>query len=73
MCDELLDISVREIMRHWPGTIRVFVGFRLYCVGCPIGAFHTLRDAAAEHNVDLDRLSADVKMAIRWDELTKVP
>jgi hybrid cluster-associated redox disulfide protein len=46
------ELTVAEIMRRWPCTIRVFLEFRLGCVGCPIACFHTLVDACEEHRVD---------------------
>jgi len=48
-------LLVEETMRRWPGTIRVFLDFRMGCVGCPIASFHSLEDASREHGVDLDR------------------
>jgi hybrid cluster-associated redox disulfide protein len=53
---------VDEVMRRFPATIRVFLDFRMHCVGCPIGCFHTVDDACREHGVDgplfLDALRA---------------
>lgn len=49
-CDDLVD----DIMRRSPHTIRVFLEFRMGCVGCPIACFHTLDDACREHGVDRD-------------------
>jgi hybrid cluster-associated redox disulfide protein len=40
------------VMRRWPSTIRVFLDFRMKCVGCPIAAFHSIDEACAEHEVD---------------------
>lgn len=54
--DELEELSVSEIMRRWPATMRLFIDRRLLCVGCPIAPFHTLTDVAAEHGVDHDDL-----------------
>lgn len=45
-------LLVDEVMRTWPQTIRVFLGHGMKCVGCPIGVFHTVEDACAEHHVD---------------------
>lgn len=42
-------MTVDEVMRRWPGTIRVFLDFRMNCVGCPIAGFHTVEDACREH------------------------
>ena len=42
-------MTVNEVMRRWPATIRVFLDFRMGCVGCPIAGFHTVEDACREH------------------------
>ena len=42
---------VDEVMRSHP-TIRVFIDFKMGCVGCPIACFHTVDDACAEHGID---------------------
>jgi hybrid cluster-associated redox disulfide protein len=46
--DDLVD----EVMRSDPTTIRVFLDFKMGCVGCPIACFHTVADACAEHGID---------------------
>jgi hybrid cluster-associated redox disulfide protein len=43
---------VDEVMRSHLTTIRVFLDFRMGCVGCPIACFHTVDDACAEHGID---------------------
>ena len=40
---------VDDVMREWPTTIRVFLNYRLRCVGCPIACFHSVDDACREH------------------------
>jgi hybrid cluster-associated redox disulfide protein len=52
--DDLVD----DIMRTAPHTIRVFLAFRMACVGCPIATFHTVDDACREHGIDRDRFLA---------------
>lgn len=53
---------VDDVMRERPETIRVFLAFRMRCIGCPIASFHTVDDACREHGVDraafLDALNA---------------
>lgn len=61
----LEDLSVKEIMDRWPETASAFISRRMHCVGCPIGPFHTLADAAAEHRIDADALDAAIQSAIR--------
>jgi hybrid cluster-associated redox disulfide protein len=48
------DDSVHDVMTGWPATIRVFLDFKMGCVGCPIACFHTVEDACNEHDVDRD-------------------
>ena len=47
-----LDTLVDDVMRERPATIRVFLDYRMKCVGCPIGCFHTVADACREHDVE---------------------
>ena len=46
------DMTVDEVMRRWPTTIRVFIDFKMHCVGCPIGTFHSVDEASREHKID---------------------
>src|SRR5262249_39265313 len=48
------ELTVDEIMRRWPSTIRIFLDFGMHCVGCPIATFHMVDDACAEHRIDFD-------------------
>lgn len=61
--DRVLDLSVAEIMTRWPATVAVFINRHMHCVGCPIGGFHTLADAAAEHGLPLGELTDDILQA----------
>ncbi|WP_371746624.1 DUF1858 domain-containing protein [Aminobacter sp. SR38] len=58
------DLSVDDVMKLWPNTIRVFLANRMLCVGCPIGSFHTVSDACREHELDetsfLNQLAAAI-------------
>jgi hybrid cluster-associated redox disulfide protein len=57
------DDIVGEVMTARPATIRVFLDFRMGCVGCPILAFHTVDDACMEHGVDRDEFLAALRAA----------
>jgi hybrid cluster-associated redox disulfide protein len=61
---DLDGLPVAEIMSRWPATIGVFLRFRLHCVGCPVSAFNTLEDAAAEHACSFPDLRSAVLAAI---------
>jgi hybrid cluster-associated redox disulfide protein len=55
---------VDEIMRRWPATIRVFLDYKMHCVGCPIACFHTVDDACREHSVDRTLFLADLTAVV---------
>ena len=61
---DLDDLTLDEIMRRWPRTVRVFIDWHLHCVGCPIADFHRLSDSAEEHGYELDDLRRAVRLAI---------
>ena len=58
-----LDDIVGDVMTGRPATIRVFLDFRMGCVGCPISAFHTVNEACKEHGVDRDEFLAALRTA----------
>lgn len=62
--ERFIDLPVSEIMHRWPATIGVFIDFGMHCVGCPIGVFHTLLEAAEEHRIGFETLVAAVSAAI---------
>ena len=59
------DMTMDEIMRAWPATIRVVLDHGMLCVGCPIASFHTVEDAVREHSLDGERFRSDMRTAIR--------
>ncbi|HEY9011108.1 MAG TPA: DUF1858 domain-containing protein [Devosia sp.] len=63
--EDVSDLCVAEIMGRWPATIGVFIDLQMHCVGCPIGSFHTLADAADEHGLELEELVAEISAAIQ--------
>ncbi len=61
------DMVVDEIMRKWPATVAVMLSYRMLCVGCPIGTFHTLAEACREHEIDETRVILDLESAVRGE------
>jgi hybrid cluster-associated redox disulfide protein len=59
------DSAVDGVMRACPSTIRAFLDFHMNCVGCPVGPFHTVRDACREYDVDLEAFLAALEAARR--------
>lgn len=67
------DMTVDEIMRRWPATIRVMIRNRMLCIGCPIGIFHTVADACDAHQVDLESFSEELLEAMWADPMANAP
>jgi hybrid cluster-associated redox disulfide protein len=44
--------DVDQVMNRWPASIRVFMDFRMSCIGCPIATFHSVDEATREHAID---------------------
>ena len=67
------DMTVDEIMRRWPSTIRVMIRNHMLCIGCPIGVFHTVKDACDAHRIDEDTFSGELLAAMTKDDLASGP
>lgn len=67
------NMTVDEIMRRWPETIRVMIRNRVLCIGCPIGIFHTVADACDAHRIDVDAFSEELLSAMRTDAMANAP
>lgn len=61
------DMVVDEIMRRWPATVAVLLRYRMLCVGCPIGTFHTVTEACREHQIDERDLLFELESVVRGD------
>jgi hybrid cluster-associated redox disulfide protein len=64
-------MPIDTIMRRWPATIAVMLRHGMLCVGCPIGAFHTVPDACLEHGVDEDTFVRELHAAIEATSLER--
>lgn len=57
-------LTVKEVLDHYPQALHVFMQLRLFCVGCPTEAFHTLEDVAREHDLDIEQLLQRIQAGI---------
>lgn len=57
------ELSLADIMRTWPRTVGVFLGYRMLCVGCVVARFHTVADASRAHGIDEAELRAALAAA----------
>ncbi len=66
-------MTVDEIMRRWPATLRVMIRNDMLCIGCPIAKFHTVADACRAHQVDLGAFSRELLEAMQNDASANAP
>ena len=59
------DMTVDQVMNRWPAAIRVFMDFRMGCVGCPIATFHSVDEAGREHEIDPGVLLLALRAAVQ--------
>ncbi|MGX8009984.1 DUF1858 domain-containing protein [Mesorhizobium sp. ORM8.1] len=58
------DATMDEIMRMSPAAIRIVLQHGMLCIGCPIASFHTVSDAAREHDLNEEQLSRDLQATV---------
>ena len=58
-----LDQTIEQVLADQPGTIPVFLSYRLACVGCYMSLFCTLDDAVTTYNLPREQFLADLRRA----------
>ena len=56
--------TIKVFLDRYPAAVGVFMDYRLRCVGCPAEKFHTVRDTAKNHELDLDHFTRALQGAI---------
>lgn len=67
MAHPLLDksgITLNEVMKAWPQTVRIFLKHGMLCVGCPINPFHMITDACNEYHLDEEAFRRELMDAV---------
>jgi len=59
------DATVADIMELHPQTLRVFMRYRMLCIGCAVSPFHTVEEACLAHDLDEAAFTADLSASIR--------
>jgi len=54
------NMILADVLEKHPKSLDVFLKHGLHCIGCAIASSETIRDAAKAHNLDLDKLLADL-------------
>lgn len=61
------EMVVAAVLRDWPQTIPVFIGYRMGCVGCAMSAFDTIADVVKIYNLQTELFLYDLNEAIHME------
>lgn len=60
-----LQMTISEILDHWPETIPVFLHHKMACVGCAMADFMTLEDALDIYNLNEESFIEQLTQSIQ--------
>ena len=66
--DQLLSLTVAEIMDRWPQCVPVFLAHKLDCVGCPMAPFETLAEVIEVYQLPQDEFLTELAAAIDGEQ-----
>lgn len=50
------DMTIGEVVRNYPESVNILMGFGMGCVGCPSAQAETLEEAGKVHGIDVEQL-----------------
>ena len=58
------EMTIGEVVRQHPETVRVFLAHGLMCVGCAAARFENVQQGATAHGIDVDAFVTDLNGAV---------
>jgi len=59
------DMTIEDVIRKYPETVKVFRRFGLDCMECQIAAFEEVEHGAGVHQVNAEKLVEELNKAIK--------
>jgi len=63
-----VNITVYELLQDHPSAMDVFIERKMFCIGCPAQAFHTLNDVVRIYGLDGERFMASLDKIVLQEE-----
>lgn len=60
-----MEMKMEIVLSRFPELVPELVSLRMYCVGCYLAKFHTISDAAKNHNINDDDFLAHLKNVLQ--------
>lgn len=57
------EMTISGVVKKYPKTISVFMGYGLHCIGCPMASDETIEEAIKLHGIDLEKLLNELNEA----------
>ena len=65
----LKDMTIGEVVRNYPVSIKILGGFGMGCVGCPSAQAETIAEACRVHGIDVENLVIALNDAVSSQEV----
>ena len=62
------DMTIGEVLKKHPESLKVFLSHGLMCVGCAVARFENIRQGATAHGINVDALIKDLNEVVEQSE-----
>ena len=62
------DMTIEEVVRNYPETIKVFHSHGLHCIGCFVAAYENIEQGATAHGIAVEPLIHDLNQVVAPEE-----
>ena len=62
------DMTIGEVLKKYPESLKVFLSHGLMCVGCAVARFENIRQGATAHGINVDALIKDLNEVVAQSE-----
>lgn len=59
------EMTIGEVVRNYPESVKVLFAFGLGCVGCPSAQAETIEEACGVHGLDVEKLVKELNDGIK--------
>ena len=54
------DMNLKELLRKYPDTARIFAAYGIGCIGCSLAHYETIEQGISAHGIDVNDFLKDV-------------
>ncbi len=61
----LKEMTIGEVVRNHPESVKVLAGFGMGCVGCPSAQAETIEEACQVHGINVDEIIKELNESVK--------